>query len=290
VPLTISVRLASSAAKASVVLLSLSSCSLVLDTSKVQCNTDSDCAEHDSNLSCVDQVCVDATTSRPWACLGNVAWPSGTSAKVVLALPVVDVITSAFPRDLQVRACSKLNVDCTPPLSATVDVSSTPGLLKVALDSGFDGYLELTSPTITPALFFVVKPVWEDTTLTSPLPVVSRQGFQGIAQAIGTTLDLTSMGHVYALASDCTGTSAAGVRFEVDKKSAQTAGYYMINMTPVSSSPATDSSGAGGFLNLPTGFSKLTGYVSATGARIGEVGFVIRAGAVSYPRLIPTPN
>lgn len=288
--LTISLRLAISAPKALVVLLFMSSCSLMLDASKVQCSEDSDCVEHGSDLSCVDHVCVKPTVSSPWACLGDVAWPGGTSAKVSLALPVVDVITSAFPQDLQVRACSKLDVYCTDPLNATVDVSSTPGLLKVALDSGFDGYLELTSPTITPALFFVVEPVRKDTTLTSALPVVSPQGFEGIAQAIGTTLDLTSMGHVYALASDCTGTAAAGVRFEIDKESAQTAAYYMINNTPVSSAPATDSSGAGGFLNLPTGFLKLTGYVSATGARIGVAGFLVRKGAVSYPRVIPTPN
>lgn len=287
---TIRLRLAISAPKALVVLLFVSSCSLMLDTSKVQCSEDSDCGEHGSDLSCVDHVCVKPTVSSPWACLGNVAWPGGTSAKVTLALPVVDVITSAFPQDLQVRACSKLNVDCVKPLSATVDVLSTPGLLKVALDSGFDGYLELTSPTITPALFFVVKPVREDSTLTSAIPVVSPQGFQGIAQAIGTTLDLTNMGHIYALASDCNGAPAAGVRFEIDRQSAQTAAYYMINNTPVSSAPATDSSGAGGFLNLPDGFLKLTAYVSATGARIGEAGLTVRKGAVSYPRVIPTPN
>ena len=266
------------------------SCSFLLDTNKVQCSKDADCSEHASNLSCVDHVCVDVTSSSPWACLGNVAWPTASSTTVTLTLPVVDVITSAFPKDLKVRACSKLDIQCVSQLSATVDVSSTPGLLKVTLAPGFDGYLELTSPTITPALFFVVKPVWEDTTLTAPLPVVPPQGFEGIAQAIGTTLDLTTMGHVYALAGDCKGTPAAGVRFDIDKKGAQTSAYYMINSTPLSTAPSTDTSGAGGFLNLPTGFLKLTGYVSATGARIGEAGFVIRAGAVSYPRLIPTPS
>lgn len=283
-------RLAYTAAKAAFVLLSLSSCSLMIDTRKAQCSKDADCSEHGSDLSCVDQVCVKVEAPTPWACLGKVAWPIGTSSKVTLAVPVLDVMTSAFPENLQVRACSKLDVACASPLSATVDLSSTPGHLKVSLDAGFDGYLELTSPTITPALFFVVRPVWQDTTLTAILPVVSRQGFEGIAQAIGTTLDLTAMGHVYALASDCTDSPAAGVRFEIDKENAQTAAYYMINRTPVSSTPATDSSGSGGFLNLPTGFLKLTGYVSTTGARIGEVGFVVRAGAVSYPRVIPTPN
>ena len=281
-------RLAITAVKVSL-LLPFLSCSLILDSHKAQCSKDSDCTEHGANLVCVEQVCL--TSSSPWSCLGNVTWPTPPPSRVTLEVPVIDVINGGFPRDLQVRACSKLDVQCLSPLaSAAVDVSSSPGHLKVTLDSGFDGYLELTGPTITPALFFVIKPLWEDTALTVPLRVVSAEGFQGIAQAIGTTLDLTSSGHVYALASDCSEAAAAGVRFEIDKKSAQTAGYYMINGTPVSTSPATDASGAGGFLNLPTGFVKLTGYVSNTGARIGEAGFVIRAGAVSYPRLIPTPT
>ncbi len=273
-------------AKGSPLLLFLS-CSVLVDANKVQCSQDADCKEHGASLSCVSQVC---TIASPWACLGGVVWPAGTSAPITLTVPVVDVITSAFPKDLQVRACSKLDVQCASPLSATVDLSSAPGLLKVTLASGFDGYLELTSPTITPALFFVVKPIREDTTLSTSLPVVPPAGFGGIAQAIGTTLDLTTMGHVYALAEDCGGTPASGVRFEIDKKSTQTAAYYMINNTPLSTVPSTDASGAGGFLNIPNGFVRLTGYVSATGARIGEAGFVVRVGAVSYPRLIPTPT
>jgi len=289
-------------------LLLFLSCSVLVNANRVQCGEDADCQAHGASLTCVDQVCVhdgsadaggagagaDAGTpdagSTPWSCLGHVGWPSGTSGNVTLAVPVVDVITSAFPSGLVVRACSKLDVACTSPLSATVDVASTPGLLKVTLASGFDGYLELTSPTITPALFFVVRPVREDTTLTTHLPVVAPSGFEGIAQAIGATLDLTTMGHVYALAEDCGGAPASGVRFEIDRETTQTAPYSMINNVPVSTAPSTDVSGAGGFLNVPSGFSRLTGYVSSTGARVGEAGFVVRVGAVSYPRLIPTPN
>jgi hypothetical protein len=288
-------------------LLLFLSCSVLVDANKVQCSQDADCRPHGASLSCLSQVCVDVSSSSdggsatdggtatdggstPWGCIGEVTWPTGTLASVTLTVPVVDVITSAFPADLQVRACSKLDVQCASPLSATVDVASTPGVLKVTLAAGFDGYLELTSPSITPALFFVVKPVREDTALTTYLPVVPPSGFEGIAQAIGTTLDLTTMGHVYALAEDCGATPASGVRFEIDKESAQTAAYYMINNTPVSTAPATDTSGSGGFLNIPTGFVRLTGYVSTTGARIGEAGFMVRRGAVSYPRLMPTPN
>jgi hypothetical protein len=120
------------------------------------------------------------------------------------------------------------------------------------------------------------------------MPVVSAAGFDGIAQAIGTTRD-PKLGHACVLAANCNVQPAAGVRLEVSKENAQTARYYMINSAPVASENATDPSGNGGFLNLDPGFTTVTGFVAASGATVGEASFVVRAGAVSYPRVLPTP-
>lgn len=273
----------------------LAACSLALDTSDVQCRADADCvARGFAGARCVDQVCVagdagtDAATSA-WACLGHVTWPSTGPTKAKLSVPIVDVLTGKAPVGISARLCPKLDTSCSSPLAGTAAVNASTGLLEATVDAGFDGYIELTGSSITPALFFVTKPIWQDTTLASVLPVVSKQGFEQIATAIGTTLDLTTKGHLYALASGCDDKPAAGVRFEVDKLGADSKGYYMIANVPVGNSSATDASGSGGFLNLAPGFTKSTGYVSSTGARIGEAGFAVRAGAVSYVRVLPTP-
>lgn len=270
-------------------------CSLALDTSGAQCRSDGECASRGfAGARCVDEVCVagdagaDAAATQ-WACVGHVTWPSTGPAKVKLSLPVVDVLTGKAPVGVSARLCPKLDPSCSSPLTGQVGINATSGLLEATLDAGFDGYIELTSPSITPALFFVTRPVWQDTALVSVLPVVSKQGFEQIAGAIGATLDLTTKGHLFALASDCDAQPAAGVRFEVDKSNADTKAYYMIANVPVGNSSATDASGSGGFLNLSPGFAKTTGYVSATGARLGEAGFAVRAGAVSYVRVLPTP-
>jgi hypothetical protein len=225
----------------------------------------------------------------PWTCLGQVGWPSTGSAKAKLSLPIVDVLTSKPPTGVAVRLCPKLDPACASPLAGSASVNVTTGMLEATVDAGFDGYLELSSPSITTALFFITKPVWRDTVLSSVLPVVSKAGFEQIATAIGTTLDLTTKGHVYVLASDCLDAPAAGVRFEIDTSSPTTKSYYMIKNVPVGDTAATDVSGSGGFLNLSPGFAKVTGYVAASGARVGEAGFAVRAGAVSYLRVLPTP-
>ena len=113
------------------------------------------------------------------------------------------------------------------------------------------------------------------------LPVVSPQGFRGIAEAIGTSLNLDTLGQPYVLAADCAGEPAAGVHFELDQMTPSTASYYMICKVPVASAVATDASGSGGFINLGSGFTRISARVSTTGVRIGEAGFIVRAGAVS---------
>ena len=222
-----------------------------------------------------------------WSCLGDVAHPPSAARTVSLTVRVIDVLTMQPPTDLQVVACSKLDVDCSHPLEAASFLDQT-GRLVAQLQAGFDGYLELRSSTTLPALFFVTLPLWQDTVIQSTLPLVSAESFHGIAAALGATLDLERFGDVYALASDCAGAPAAGVRFEVDRQNERTKGYYMVNSVPVGSARATDAAGSGGFLNLSSGFTSITGFVSSTGARVGESGFIVRTGAVSYPLILPT--
>ena len=239
-------------------------------------------------MECVEHVCQSMDAIMAWGCLGNVARPASGSRMVSLRIPVVDVLTMQPPAELQIKFCPKLDVDCSHPLSGAFYVDDA-GRLVAEFQAGFDGYIELTSATSVPALFFVTLPVWQDTVIQNVLPVVSAEGFQGIAKALGTTLDLEHLGHVYALASDCSGAPAQGVRFEVDRETETTKRYYMVNNVPVGSAVETDAAGSGGFLNLETGFTRITGFVSSSGARIGESAFTVRAGAVSYPLLLPSP-
>lgn len=265
------------------------SCSLVVDTSTRQCVSQSDCGQLGlEGMTCVNQVCQAVAAITGWGCLGAVQRPASGDDRVTVTIRVVDVLTTQPPESLQVAFCPKLDVDCAHPLPGEYHLAED-GRLAFRVQAGFDGYLELTAPAITTALFFVTLPVWQDTAIQSVLPVVSNEGFYGIAKALGTTLDLEKLGHVYALASDCAGAPAEGVRFEIDHRTAATTSYYMINDVPVASANATDAAGSGGFLNLDSGFCRITGYVSSSGAWIGEAGFIVRPGAVSYPLILPAP-
>lgn len=270
-----------------------SGCSIAFPVGDVQCQVDADCAARGPAFEgsvCSNEVCVpgDVTPSGPWSCLGEVEWPSTGAGAPRLSFRVIDVLTSSPPVGLEARVCSKLDIACDNPLPAPTSIDQQ-GLVTAEVSAGFDGYVELVSPTTTPALFFVTKPVHADTVVPGVIPVVSPEGFGAIAQAIGTTLDLQGSGHVYALSSDCDDAAARGVRFELDKMGAATTAYYMINNAPLGTAGATDAAGAGGFLNVPPGFVTITGFVADTDARVGDSSLVIRAGAVSYPRVVPSP-
>lgn len=238
-------------------------------------------------MQCIERVCQSKDAIMVWSCLGDVQRPASGARTVSLTVPVVDVLTMQPPAELEVKFCPKLDVDCSHPLSGAFYFDQAQRLV-IEIQAGFDGYVELTSPGSLPALFFVTLPLWQDTVIQNMLPVLSAESFQGIAKALGSTLDLEELGHVVALASDCSGAPAEGVRFEIDRETTSTKRYYMVNNVPVDSAVATDAAGSGGFLNLASGFTSITGFVSSSGARIGDSAFIVRAGAISYPLILPS--
>ena len=271
------------------IMLLASACTLLVDTSARQCTSHDDCGALGlAGMECIEHVCQSMDAIMVWSCLGTVTRPASGARTVSLRIPVVDVLTMQPPAELQIKFCPKLDVDCSHPLEGAFFFDDSNRLVT-EFQAGFDGYIEMTSSATMPALLFVTLPVWQDTVIQNVLPVVSAEGFQGIAKALGTTPDLQHLGNVYALASDCSGAPAAGVRFEIDRETETTKRYYMVNNVPVGSAVATDAAGSGGFLNVDTGFTSITGLVSSSGARIGESAFIVRAGAVSYPRLLPSP-
>jgi hypothetical protein len=269
-------------------MLLASACTLLVDTTARQCASHEDCGALGlAGMQCVERVCQSHDAIMVWRCLGNVVRPASEARMVSLTLRVVEALTTQAPADLQAKFCSKLDVDCSHPLAGASFVDQA-GRLVAQVQAGFDGYIELSSSATLPALFFVTLPVWQDTVIENVVPLLSAESFQGIASALGTALDLEQLGDVFALTSDCAGVPAAGVRFEVDRETATTKRYYMVNNVPVGSATATDAAGSGGYLNLEAGFTSITGFVASSGARIGEAGFIVRAGAVSYPLILPS--
>jgi hypothetical protein len=253
-------------------------------------------------LGCTNECATACQPGQSWACLDSpIRWPKPSGVgTITFSVTFVDFSAEAPYVGATVKACDKLDYACATPLAqSTTDTTGLVGVTVPAGLAGFDGYLDVSggndgdagsdAPAF-PALWypvpFIVADGWRGKT-----EIPSTNELYALTQATGVTLDPTR-GHFGLNAVDCAFTSAAGVSYSVDIADSKTVGYYFIGGVPVTTATATDQSGVGAFLNLPTTPPARLAVVKATsgvaaGKTMGSLSFVIRPGTFttgsSYP-------
>jgi hypothetical protein len=150
-----------------------------------------------------------------------------------------------------VRACAQRDLECSNPVSPSVPLDAQ-GWADLSLFDGFDGYLEIQGPEIIPTILFYQDALTlESRRDNTPLGVVERQRLPMLTAAIGSQQD-PQLGLVYLRAFDCNDQPAVGVRYSIDKSSVP---FYFIAGLPTGATMETESSGLGGFINVPTGIA-----------------------------------
>ena len=219
-----------------------------------------------------------------WACLEE---PSlGGADRLVptveLTLAVTDTVTGTTPAALNVRACAKLDVSCSTPLTAAVGIADD-GLVHLTVRQGFDGFVELTSPNIISTLYFLNRPLMRDS--AKALATVSTVALGALAAQGNVTLDPT-LGHVLVRAFDCFGDPAAGVELWSDVGGLP---FVIIAGLPSVGVQVTTEAGVGGFVNVPVGYAVLDGRWVAGDRRFGTANVVVRQGWFTYGDVEPQP-
>jgi hypothetical protein len=249
---------------------------------------------------CTQNTCANACKlGTSWACLDHpVPWPKPSKFDdISFRFTAVDLRTEKPFSKVQVRACARLDVECTDPLdtqiaddTGTVTLRVHPGVV------GFDGYLEFTKGAlggdggeIYPALWFPVPPYIQGGD-KGKSQFVSKSDFVALELITGITDDPTR-GHLALNARDCSFTPAGGVAFSADKADSASRTFYFINGNPDTSAKATDSQTAiGGIVNLKAGLVLVTGKLVEQQMRtIGEITFIVRPGTMTAAFFQPTP-
>lgn len=287
-------------------------CSLALKTNENQCTTDDDCVNRGglmANAVCRDQVCVDAQThtggsgsgtsdagaGTDWSCLGKVVWPSPAKPQVVVTMQFLDLVAKVPVTNVAAHPCAKMDVTCANPLGPNVSPDET-GIAALSMAASFDGYVEVlgtdaggdagTSAIVPMNVFFNPPPA--DDSHFGIVPTFTRQGLMALASVHKNTIDPT-LGFLFSGALDCSKKPAAGVSWEPDRISDATRRFYYVDGLPSEAAVATDASGYGGFINMPTGTIRLFAKIQATGLRVGETSVFVRAGYLTTGFLVPTP-
>jgi hypothetical protein len=250
---------------------------------------------------CVQNTCAESCQpGRNWRCLDvKVPWLKPRSAgDVTFSLTIADILSEKPFVGSTVKACRKLDQECTTPFDVkTTDENGIVTLTAPAGTAGFDGYIDITGgdngsgSAIFPALWYpspnIVSAGWR-----GRVQFVSFASLDVLAALTMATIDPTR-GHFAANAQDCNFASAGEVSFDADPKDDKTTPFYFIGGVPKTNASQTDrTSGIGGFINLPAGqLTLITARVPVDGQvkDIASVTYIIRPGSFTTTSIPPNP-
>lgn len=195
-----------------------------------------------------------ASLLQAWSCLAESgelrATPvfSGDAPRVVFSIQVIDLSSGQIYPDATVRACGLTDVNCEAPVSDTLPVDSQ-GWVDIPLFRDFVGYLEITSPQIVPAMFYLTEPVLPQMATEFPLTMVSLGSIGPLTQLVGVQLE-PGTGIFATRSFDCAGNTASGVTLLSE---AEGVPWYFVDGLPSRMASATSADGIAGFVNVPPG-------------------------------------
>jgi hypothetical protein len=294
------------------------SCLLIVDSNKKQCREHSDCEDlfgSETELVCIQNVCarptcttddecsrfgakyegtacIDNTCKVPevteppeWACLDTPPASMPAPEPLQVQAHYQHMVSQSPMKNVSVRVCRKLDVDCENPESMTT--TDTNGDVTLSVPPGFTGYMIADRPDLMPTRYYFSPAVNQDLNIASvqlvELPVAKAvvMSTSGIEQSDDRGLVLLS-------GLDCTLVGAVGISFGSADADEQTTTYYALMSLPSATATETASGGFGGFLNAPAGNFRIEGHRASDGRKIGEVVVVVRPGELTITRLVAT--
>jgi hypothetical protein len=297
----------------SLVFSAFAGCSLSVNADAAQCQSNADCTARGSAFAdsvCLENICTYEckktsectqrgdefwnTECRNHACAPSKDWgcvvadaevvpvASRPATSFALTLPVTDMLTGAPVPGVTARVCHLRDLDCNAPLGADI-ISDKDGLLALTLAGNFDGYVQIQGKERVTGLYFP-PPLTRDRADTA-VALAKAVDLLPFGQLVGGFE--ADRGTVMVQVVDCAGIPAEGVSFESNDADSRASAWYSENSLPVGTK-ATDVTGFGGYFNMPSGIASIRATVAGGEHVVGTVGLVIRPGALSYGRFVPT--
>lgn len=256
-------------------------CSLTVDADRPQCKTDADCGKRGAEFAsamCVDSLCID---DPRWACMGqgSTATPTGTFR---VGLQVTDLVSHAPIAGLRADLCRKVDVACAEPV-ATVTSDASGKVTFDRVEANFSGYVTLSAEGIVPTLYFFNPPVSSDLEIPS-LSLSTPKSRSALLGQLGAD---TSLGDLLFNVFDCQGKPASGVSYTLSPSGSGAIPFYLSSGLPTRNAAATDSTGYGGFVNVPAGTVTIKAIDVSSQRVIQTLTLVVREGAATWSKVIP---
>jgi hypothetical protein len=303
--------------------LACASCQLLVDSSKTQCREHSDCEElfgSDTDLVCMQSVCAlptcttDEDCSRfgdkyagtvcsdnscelpviteppEWECLDTMPQAPTASGRLQVQAHYQHMVSQSPMKNVSVRVCRKLDVECTNPEST--GMTDTNGDVTLDVPAAFTGYMaaegmSTSGVKLMPTRYYFSPAVNEDLNIAS-IQLVEPALATALVMNASMTSQLEDRGLVLLSAFDCMQVGAAGISFESADADEQSKAFYAVMSLPSATATETATGGFGGFLNAPAGNFRIDAKRASDGRKIGEVAVLVRPGELTITRLVAT--
>lgn len=267
-----------------------SGCTLSVDANRKQCKVDGDCADRGfpTDTVCSNSVCSPPPPPPDWLCLNNPAPPAAPAGTFKVKTRVTNIVGSGGLAGATVKVCAGItDPQCENPQHPPV-VTDSDGNVELTVNANFAGFAEITLTDFATTLFFINPPVRADMEIASMQMVETR--FLPILTGLVDAPPKEGHGIVLLNVLNCLGVGAAGVTFSTTAASDDTVTFYARGSAPVKELTETETSGYGGFVNVPvseTGASSVP--VTATlntGQVVARTAVLVRPSTLTIGRMV----
>jgi hypothetical protein len=238
-------------------------------------------------VSKVSDLEIERSTLPDWSCLDSPKERADTTL-VKYVGPVRQVLTDEPVLNVDARLCRSDSSDGCSQL-ATPPIHASDGIVHFEVPGTFNGYIELESPGMMPAVIELWRPVGL-MRLLPELKMIQPEMLSFFASKQGATIDFT-LGHALFWVEDCKGQRASGVRVHAleskddsgPKLLPNTRGYYAVGgRVATLGVDQTDDSGSGGIVNLPINDWTFEARRAVDDRVIARLGARIRPGQTTF--------
>jgi hypothetical protein len=273
------------------------SCNFIVEPDRVQCATDSDCAKRGARFEgavCERSMCVKA---NPWKCLdAPPPPPTPVQGPFQITIHAQNILSSLGPiKGAAVSFCAKLDLECKDPLNEPGLVTDDNGDATVTLTASFSGYVSVVPPDDPMAMpldkfaasYWYPNPAITATPAANQTIQVGNFGTIALLTGAAQAEQRDDRGLALINVVNCANGPAQGIVYTSDQADEETTAFYVKGGLPAQGLTATDTTGYGGFINLPPGAHTINGDVQETGQRLGTTSVNARPRTITLSRLVP---
>jgi hypothetical protein len=286
-------------------------CTLLVRVDEEQCTSSADCTARGPAFAgavCVDNVCVpaagdggaEAAPGGPWGCLDTPPLQSDPHELVDVELVAFDVfrpytlggtvdggndlmLVQGIPEvGVSIVACGPLDPLCASPVAGPA-ITDDGGITHLSILGDFTGFYLLSRSDSYPTLFYAGRLLAGEPQVTYPTGTLQDTAAAGLGSLLGINVNNdpdAGLGHVFFDVFDCTERHASGISFALPATDAGTQ-FYLQNAFPNTKQTQTDTSGAGGWLNVPAGNLEVTTTIAASNRLIDTRNIIVRSAAAT---------